>query len=389
MQIYDLHRSVFANKLLRHERNKMYNALQLKKEFNKMEHGTSRMSAIKEAIRLADENKDYAYSVGFRLDLCDESCFYGDSMDMLVVFPQVLKLIDEHPDLPSTYDKPYFVNALDYVVFVYKWVIGTCDRYYQIPLKDCEKFFEDFKKRTTAFGYNLKPYYSNMYDFYRMFDENYADNCFKNYLKLPLDGNGDCEACGRNKEIAYYLRKGNLKKAEMLSKDIEDFTLTCDGGYEAWLRMKSEYLDYYMEKQDFDNAMKYINQIKRKLMRTDKSEYDYWEKFLYCYTYTDIGKALKLYKTYWKKWQDERCPSDKFEAYMFIAVFFKELEKQRKRSKIKLELDKSFPLYNDDGEYVITKLRDFYYNSAKDIALKFDKRNGTDYFMNRLNEKYS
>ena len=149
----------------------MYNPLQLKNNFNNVEHGKARMSAIREAICEADKNNDLAYGLGFRLDLCNESCFYDDSMDMMIIFPEILAIIDKHPDLPSTYGGNAFINGLDHVLFVYKWVLGSCDIYYQIPFDDCLKFFDDFKKRCTSFGYNLKPYYKSMYDFYLIIDE--------------------------------------------------------------------------------------------------------------------------------------------------------------------------------------------------------------------------
>lgn len=368
----------------------MYNPRQLETEYKKVKHGKARISAIRQAVCKAEENHDLAYQIKFLADLCYESCFYEDSMDMLVAFPQALALLDKNPEIPTIPGDTVYKNGLDRMLEVYKWVISCCSNFYQIPLEDCKKFFEDFKKRSIGFGYNLKPYYGELYYFYEDIDEVYSDECFEKFRRLPKDGNGDCPACDRNLEIGYYLKKGELEKANKLAKDIENYTLTCRGSNdsESWLRMKEHYLQYYLEKRDFEHAAHYVKLIQRKMTSTEKKEYSYWDTFLYFYTYTDMGKALKIYKENWKEWQNERCPVDKYNAYKRIAVFFKELEKQRKRKKIKLHLDSSFPLYSEDGEYEISKLRDFYYDTAKDIALKFDKRNGSDSYIQDLKKWY-
>ncbi|MBQ3545573.1 MAG: hypothetical protein IJA34_11425 [Lachnospiraceae bacterium] len=366
----------------------MYNPVLLQEEFEKIEHGKARISAIKEAVKKADENNDVTYSLNFRLELCYESNLYGDSMDMLVIFPQVLKIIDEHPDIPCTLEGGY-INGLDAVLWQYKWVLGTCNSYYQIPLDDCLKFAEDFKNRCISYGYTLKSYYKHLHYLYESIDEEYSEKCFLEYMKLPRDGNSDCKACDRNIAIGYYLDKNNIEKANELAKDIDEYKLTCNGGHEAWLRMNAHYMHYYLNKKDFDNANVYIKRIKRKMSLTKEKEHNYAEDFFYYYIYMDIGKALKLYKENWKDWLNEKTPADKFDVGIYEVIFFKKLGKHVKGDTIKLQFDKSFPLYNSKGIYKIKELEDFYYNLTKDIALKFDKRNGTDSFMKELEESCS
>ena len=162
------------------------------------------MAAIKSAIKEADRNKDVTYMIYFREDLCDESCFYGDETEMMVIFPEILSLIDRYPDTPSTQFDTAYKNATEHVLWVYKWVVGRCSGFYQIPMEDCMKFFEDFKRRSIAYGFNLKPYYRLLYGFYH-FDDEKSDEAFYNFEKLPRDSNGNCRACDRNAEISFYL----------------------------------------------------------------------------------------------------------------------------------------------------------------------------------------
>lgn len=362
----------------------MYSPQKLKHEYDNMAHGKARMAGIRHAIEEADKNNDHTYQLYFRMELCSESNFFDDAMDMFIVFPEALALVDRHPEIPSTPYNTVFVNGIDHILWVYKWLVSGCETYYQIPLEDCKRFAEDFKRRSLAFGYNLRPYYQHLYYFYERIDKDYSNQCFHEFEKIPRDGNADCEACERNVEIKYYLKQGDLKKADELSKDIENFTLTCREHMNAWLRMKKYYMNYYLERGEFEKAEDYCRLIERR--QSAYKEFDKWEHFLYCYSHTDIGKALKIYKDHWKKWLNERCPADAFVADKYICVFFMKLAEARQKQTVKLNLDHTFPLYREDNQYSIAEMFDFYYQRALDTARKFDKRNGTDSYQNELKE---
>ncbi len=362
----------------------MYDPEKMKEEYDQLEHGKTRMSGIRCAIEAADRQNDLPFQLYFRLELCRESTFYDDALDLFVIFPEALALVDKHPDIPSTYFDSYHKNGMTHVLWVYKWVIENCIEYYQIPLADCKKFFEDYKKRSLAFGYNLKPYYLCLYDFYKHIDEEYAKQCFHKAEALPRDRNANCRACERNGEVEYYLTYGNLEKANNLSREIDNFTLTCGSDKSAWLRLKSNYMTYYLDRGEFEQAEAYCRMMERNLGKNYGTEYEQWEYFLYCYTHTNIGKALKIYKEHWKEWLCQRCPQNSFDADKYICAFFQELERVRKGTTVKLNLGHTFPLYQENGQYKIAELFDFYYKRALNTAEKFDERNGTDYYKTEL-----
>ena len=63
-----------------------YDPEKLKEEYDRTEHGRVRISCIRSAIEAADAHEDTSYRIYFRLELCRESTFYGDGMDMMVIF---------------------------------------------------------------------------------------------------------------------------------------------------------------------------------------------------------------------------------------------------------------------------------------------------------------
>ncbi len=365
-----------------------YNPEELKHAYDKLEHGKARADAIRSAIEKADAHEDTAFRIYFRLELCEESEFYGDSMDMLVVFPEVLAIADRYPDTPSTCFNKGYKDAMDHILWVYKWILSTCSEFYQIPMADCMKFFEDFKRRSQAYGYNLRPYYEHLYDFYDGIDPAKAEEAFHAFEQLPRDGNCNCKACERNVTVNFYLKGGQLERAQELAEDIENFTLRCGSVRQAaWLRLKSHYMSHWLSEGKYEEAEKYCRILERQTTR--RTEFQCWDDFLHCYTYRDMGKALRIYKAHWKDWQEERNPLSIYGINKNIARFFKKLQEERKTGTIKLPLDASFPLYRESGQYKIDDLYRYYYGRAKEVAERFDQRNGSDYYRNNLVEDLS
>ena len=360
-----------------------YNPEDIKGVYDNLPHGRARMAAIKSAITEADRHNDVCFMIYFREDLCEESCFYGDETEMMVVFPEILNLIDRYPDTPSTQFDTAYKNALEHVLWVYKWVVSRCSSFYQVPMEDCMKFFEDFKRRCTGYGFNLKPYYRLLYGFYH-FDDEKADEAFYNFERLPRDSNSNCKACVRNTEISFYLDKGDLEKAVKLAGDIESFKLKCGNDNDAWCRMKLSFMRYYMGK-DFEKADKIAYMMERNM--NDKAEYQAWDDILRCYSYTRPGRALRLYKKHWKEWQSGTSPSDEFDKVLNVCCFWKKFRKDSGKDTVKLDLDNSFPLYNEKKIYNTEDLYNYYYNRARDIALKFDKRNNAGSYIKEMGEK--
>lgn len=363
----------------------MYEPEELKKVYENVEHGRARTAAIRSAIETADREKDVTYQIFFRMELCKESCFYGDMMDMMVMFPELMAMVEQNPDAGLTFfDSLVYNDNMDHMLWIYKWILEGCSNFYQIPMEDCLKFFEDYKARSQAYGYNLRPYYLYKYYFYERIDKAAAEEAFYEFEKLPRDENSDCEACERNVTIDFYLKKGELQKAARLSRDIEHFKLTCGDRMDAWLRLKKHYMRYHMHRKEFHEAAEYCRIMERNI--NAKVEYQRWDDFLYCYAYEDIGKALKIYKEHWKEWEEERNPSDLFDSSRNVCRFLRKLKEDRADGTIKLSLDGSFPLYQESGQYEIDALYRYYYDRARDIAGKFDARNGTDSYSRELVE---
>ncbi len=364
----------------------MYNPVELRERYRELEHGRARMAGIRAAIEEADKHKDISYQIYFRAQFCEESVFYGDDLDMVVMFPEMLSLVDRYPDAPTTRHNSSYKNSYSNVLWIYKWLLEDCERFYQIPMEDCLKFFEDYKQRCIATGYNLRPYYEYVYSFYDSMGDSRGEKAFGRFRKLPHDSNCNCRACERNLEINYYLDHDEFETAVRLSQDIENHRLLCSTieKNRAWLRMKKHFLHYYLRKKEYEKIAEYCRLIERNM--NGEREFECWSDFLEGYAYVDIGKALKIYKKFWKEWLSERCPGEAYDNDISACVFFRELGKARKGEYVKIGFDDTFPLFREDGRYRIEELYKYHYNRAREVAEKFDARNGTDFYCRSLKE---
>lgn len=360
----------------------MYDPYELEEEYERFEHGKARMNGISNAIQEADREKDTVYGIYFRLQLCEESMFYGDSLQILTVFPQVLALADQYPDIEVNYRNTIGGTLGNDLMYRYEWLLCATVDYYQISFEDCKRFQEDYLRRNLSYGYNLRSYYDIMYDFYRPIDMELAREYFHKFEKEPRDYHSGCEACERNLEIEFYLREGNEKKAAKLAKDIASFQLVCDVKDSAWLRMNVCYLRYYLDLKEFEKAEKYCRLVESR--QNGETAWDRFDYYVYCYAHTNPGKALRIYKKRWKKELEWKCPLDVFEMTKYISGFFYEIGKNKEMTVLKMDFDKSFPLYRKNQTYAIEELYRYYYQRAKGLADKFDARNGTDFFNREL-----
>lgn len=357
-----------------------YSPQDLMEAYECLSHGKPRLGGIREAIRQADENQDIAYQIYFRGELCIESSFYDDHMDTLLTFPEMLALVDANPNAPVAEESDYSSN-LDDVLWKYKWLLEDATYFYQISMADAERFAEDFKRRYIAAGYSLRPYYFERYLFYREMDDARAENSFHLFEQAPRDFQSDCRACEQNDIVSYYLRHDEFDKAVKLARSIENRTLSC-GGADSWLTLKCNYLSYYIRKKDFAQAEQMIKLIHR--YRDAYRRFDISVQELRCYVYTDLSKALRIYKENWKKWLHERTPAFAYEQGSICCLFFKKLGETRKRQTVKIAYDAEFPLYQQENSCRILELYDYYYQFICDLAEKFDARNGNDAYQQRL-----
>ena len=364
-----------------------YNPQKLKTAYDRLGHGKAKADAMRYATQQADLNNDIPYMIFFRQEFCNEAIWYADEIDVYIVLPELLSLIDRYPDAEPV---PYQYNdIIEDVLYIYGSMVVDSSDYYQIPFKECEKLFDDYTKRMARAGRSASLPYRYRVSFYTETGHSEkAAEYFNAYKKCHTDP-GECPGCLTNSEIHYYLFNNMKEQADRLAAKIEDGTIRCEGIYNSFslMRLKRNYIEYYIMQGDYENAVACADVLNRKTR--EEKEFNAWDFKMCAYVYKKPGHGMYLYRNHWHEWEKERNPYDKFISLMCAACFFKGIKKQRNKDTVKICADNSFPIYNGSNVYKLDSLIEYYYNAAKEIADKFDNRNGTSKFIDELNMSFS
>lgn len=348
-------------------------------------YGEQRIQCLRELIEEADRQNYIEKQIALRGELCHDTNFYGDALESMVIFPQFISLCYQYPDRLLDEDRGRYKNAKEWALWVYKWVLVNCECFYQISRETWRAYLEDYKQKSLEYGYNLRPYYRGLYNFYENVDKEKKEIYLKKYQNIPWNAqNCDCKACEQHGIVCHYLGKGDWETARKNARAIEEMRLFCGqrGSKIAWMRLHAAYFRTYMEEKDFEKAENEIKKIEQiQSSYEERKEFQIFAERIYCYAHTDCGKALRLYKAHWKNLGGDGSPWDEMDNCGYVAGFLKQLQKVRKKQTIRVAFDASLPLYREDGIYQIQELLDYYQQKAYEYAERFDKRNGNHYCM--------
>ncbi len=103
--------------------------------YRKLGHGKARAAAIRCAIEQADLNNDIPYMVFLREELCSESLWYLNGLDVITIFPEILALIDRYPDVSLTRFQKGEPDIIKPVLWLYEALLSVCSDFYQVSLQ--------------------------------------------------------------------------------------------------------------------------------------------------------------------------------------------------------------------------------------------------------------
>lgn len=353
----------------------MFNPESLMKKYNKLANGKSKLEGIKLAIKQADDNKDYNWALLFREEYIKESIFEDDSFNAITMFPEYMTIFDSHVELQNTHQFTFMIR--------FKWIIENIINFYQVSKEQIDEYFEEFKNRCNKYGYSLRSYYMKHTEFYKYIDINIAKSDFEKYKKFKRDSISDCYACDTNKQVSFELDFGNIKSAIKMAKPILNGTQRCS---EVPQVTYGALMYAFTKIGQFNEALQYASLVYKQI----KGEVNFLKilgDMLILYSLTDINKGLDIFKSNVFCVANSNNPSYNFHFYNGAYRLFKSILAVDS-SQLFLNIPKNLPIYNDSNVYDVSQLMEYFYNQAKDLAIKFDTRNGTNYFMDLLSFEY-
>ena len=351
----------------------MFNAEEYIAKYQEIAPGPARLKAIREAIQAADEAKNAEWSFRFRDRAMRESTFEADDVDSMVIFPEMMALYDNHEELRLDDDYQHML------MWDFKWMLINSVDFPQIPLEKIREFYGEFKKRLTQYGKSLRPYYYLLEDLSDSTGTPLPEGVkFGRYRMEPEDDLNDCHACEASHDVRIDLLTGHRDAALKHSERIFSGELSCaevpQTTYGTWI-------NYDIDAGEYDHAKQMAKRL-FPLLRSnmDMSLLQEIGALLRLYSITDRHLGTELFRRSLRIFMASRNPWQRMQYAIGAFRLFDRMQSD----EVNLILPRDFALWNDTYTYKSAELAEYFFNEAKSLAERFDKRNGNTKNMDKL-----
>ena len=360
--------------------------------FVDMEYGEAREKAVRAELDKAIQKQDTKSAMELYYIFMEENTFHGNDYNGILLFPEYTAYFESHPELWDEYNHD--------LMWAYKWVVGNLNYFPQISLTQIEKMFDHYREFCKRFNYNPRSYYHKLVSL--MLDDIYdgSDNCtfngmtiqqaHKKFLLTKRDAMSDCKACETNIEISYILDvEKDTEKALKKAQPIFDGKLSCT---EIPHVTYVDFAVHYFNKGELAEANRYAKKAIRLILRdfgSDGSLIASKSRCMYVLSFSDPALAFNILKKCLPYTVSNNNGNEMFQFNRAAYFLMKNLEKAE-MDEFRLKLPyRNEDIYNEDNIYKAAQLKDFFYKRAKELADKFDKRNGNSIHNDMLSEEHN
>jgi len=332
-------------------------------------HSPEQVALLEEAVRLADSLNDERAGFEARMELIDAAEWSGFDVQAIVAFSWCLAYMDRNPD------------AVDEggVMWRYKWILcSVCDND-AIAKQQIRNMVEDFERRCHVSGWSIRSaHYLRWKTLSIMGELKEALPSYELWQTTPRDDMSDCAACELDSQITFKLRFGEQEEAVELAKPILNGKMTCSDvpaiTYANLLNPLTN-LNRAAEAQEIHNKG-------LPLVANDGHHLaPLTDHLLYLIKTGDLSKALTVFQRHVPLVAASRIPFSRFFFFLASWRLMEKLSQAESRHKTrKLSIPRELSCYREDHTYDLAALSEWFGFETRQLADKFNQRNGNDYF---------
>jgi hypothetical protein len=324
----------------------IYDPQALMEEYDRLDSGKPRLMGIKRAIEEADRAKDEDFSFVFRYEYVEESTFGGDHYDSILMFPELIAKFDAMGERG-------YKHAFQ-LLSAYEWVLQDAIYFYQVSAESLDKYFADYQKRAMKFGKSSHMYLLILMESMRHGNTEKIPEIMRVFREITNDGMTLYEL---HESVKFELISGNY---EIACRYAEFVFREGEKNPEAEIPGKTYgyFAEYHLKRGEYEQAAKFADKMLPYI--TDGNSFFFYEYFALAvdiFRITDNARAHELWGKFNANYSDCKNPALKFFWGAASYRLFKESDSHLSRQ---------------------------YYETAKEIGGKFDKRNGNSFFCDFL-----
>lgn len=340
-------------------------------EARSLPHGPARLALLEEAVHLADAHQDLDQGFRLRESLVETATFGGFPEKLLVAFSWRLAQCDRYPERFNERD----------LLWQYKWAMGQARQFSQVSRGQIEGMLEDMTRRYRRQGYGLRPVYKLRHVLARtMGDVDQARHWRRKWQAAAVGIGNDCTACELDDEMGYLLHRGRGEAAVEKARPILEGRLRCTRvPHVTYPRLLVPLFDLGRRAEADDYQAR-----GQRLLSNDPDWV--WEAALhvdYLTRTAKLARATRLFERHLPWAQETRAQGEAFDFFLAGVRLFEKLAEEGKKT-VALRLPSPLKPEGVDGKPSVPGLRDLFLEKCRDLADRFDRRNGTDRYARRL-----
>ncbi len=342
-------------------------------EAHSLPEGKAKLLLLEEVARMADSQNDIETGFNIRKEIVRQGMFNGHHLNAITAFSWRLACCEKYP-------QEFDISNL---LWEYKWIVNLVYLFPDVPKDKIEQLFEDMKNKYNQEGASLRPYYCMKckYLFGSGFGE-MAEEYYSKWINSPRDSYSDCKACDVDNQVYYLLYTKNYEKALDIVQPILLRRLSCaEVPHITYNRL----LLPLLELGRLDDAQSF-HEKGYKLIHKNKGFLEYMGNHLLYLTITDVNMALNVFEKHFQWAFDTLTLYYKFDFYLASWVMFLKLKKIGK-DDVKVHLQKDCNIIEKYNLNTIEDILAWFEKQTRDMANKFNTRNGNDYFNIMIQDK--
>jgi tetratricopeptide (TPR) repeat protein len=340
-----------------------------------LDDGDEKIMLLEEAILIADRGQDIRLQYQAREDYLEAAFWGGETEKALVAYSWCLAQFDKNPEKFSEW----------LLLWRYKWIVNVIVDFPQITKEQIYEMLDEMERRYLQAGYGLRVVYYYRYRVEKFFGN--RDEALKHFHRaqeLPRDGLSDCAACEIDERVTFqtYCDENELalRSAEPILSGVQKCRSVPQRTL-AGILLPLVRLGRWAEARDYHTRG--YAMISNKPLYLDHVS----DHLLFLALDGDFEKGTQLLEKHFP-WTTKGKNVYNHYTFYRAAWLLLELMSDSGIDNVEVRLPESFPLSQESQShlYRTSQLKEWFWNRARVIGEKFDRRSGTDYFARELAE---
>jgi hypothetical protein len=338
--------------------------------------GTTKVALIEEAVRIADVNNDVDLGYRARKQLLSACLHAGQFQTLMAAFAWCKAQVDRDPQRFGEHD----------LLLEYKWAAGELVGYPEFTRAQILELEEDMKRRYLEAGASMCTIYDlRCGNAAEMGDQTVAVKAYEAWVRARRDSFDRSEMY----DICFRINYQRFLRRDQQMVDLASPFLTgalSHEHYRSWIY--SLLLVPLVRLGRPRDAVSLHHKSYRFVSRIFARYINCILQHLFFLTLTDnLSPARRLLQRFFPMVfvNGNGDPSDHFRFFRASLYFLQRFEEQG-RKQIKLILPNSCPVYDDADMYPVRIVSEWVRGELNNLAKRFDKRNGNNYFSRQIEE---